>query len=142
MKCPQDHRIRMQGVEQPRSRSRGRVGVILLLIGVVAASCSTTIDVTFTPIKDFVRSARSAAEVELYMKDDPPVRPHAIVGSLFQDLSFDTLSRQVPTQAERIAALRKAAAANGLDGVRDVYFPPVGTVGSNTITGNGFVYSR
>ena len=124
------------------AKANHTIRLLLPLSLLAATGCSYALNSKFTATAPYERSKRTPEQVEIFLRESPPSQPHTSVGIMEIILDSDAFSKSVPSNTELLSALRAAAAKNGLDGVRDVVFPPHGTYGYGTASGVGFVYAR
>lgn len=117
-----------------------RTGFVVVTALTVGCLCGCQgISAEFVQTKGFNKSLRSPAEIEIFMLESPPNRPHDIVGSISTDWTW---KGTVASRREVIRAIQLEASSQGLDGVRDLRFAGVGTVGEGLASGTGFVWRR
>ena len=117
-----------------------RTGFVAVTALAVSCLCGCQgISAEFVETKGYKKSFRSPAEIEIFMLDSPPDRPHDIVGSISTDWTW---KGTVASRREVVRAIQLEASSRGLDGVRDIRFAGVGTVGEGLASGTGFVGRR
>ena len=85
----------------------------------------------------YEHKSRTPDEIEIYLEGEPYPSNIKAVGIVRTDWEWKGL---VPEHDNVMKALRETAAINGLDGIYNVRFVPLGAGGQGLGEGTGFIY--